>query len=228
MHLVAESPSCVATGMYRCLNEGDTNLCVSEQDRCDGHKNCPAGDDEWYCNITCPDSCQCRALHIDCVDQGLLTVPSVTSDVRSLILSGNTFNLDTDDFKTQSSLGQLDLSYCHIAKLPPRMFQFQKNLNHLDLSNNKIQEILSHSFFGLNRLTNLKLDNNPINVLYEGSFQGLHSLPILILRGMNISELEGRIFEGMSSLTHLDISDSEIMYMHGCHCLCRTAITYIS
>ncbi|KAL8567159.1 hypothetical protein ACOMHN_033061 [Nucella lapillus] len=44
------------SGFYHCRN---SKICVHEQHVCDGVGHCPQHDDEWLCNITCPDNCQC-------------------------------------------------------------------------------------------------------------------------------------------------------------------------
>ncbi|KAL8582326.1 hypothetical protein ACOMHN_037083 [Nucella lapillus] len=43
-------------GFYRCRH---SKICLHRQHLCDGVFQCPQHDDEWLCNVTCPDTCHC-------------------------------------------------------------------------------------------------------------------------------------------------------------------------
>ncbi|KAL8582325.1 hypothetical protein ACOMHN_037082 [Nucella lapillus] len=43
-------------GFYRCRY---SKICLHRQHLCDGVFQCPQHDDEWLCNVTCPDTCYC-------------------------------------------------------------------------------------------------------------------------------------------------------------------------
>ena len=149
--------------MYKCRAKNHV-ACLTQQQRCDGHFDCPAGDDEWYCDITCPSSCQCKAHNVECSNQGLRRVPPVDSQTRSLILSGNDLQLVSESFKELPNLGNLDLSRCAIDTLPSGIFALQTNLLVLDLSQNKLTSIQSMHFQGLTSLRYLHISDNNIDL----------------------------------------------------------------
>ena len=152
---------CPATGMYKCRTE-NRMVCLPQEERCDGHSDCPAGDDEWYCDVTCPSPCQCKALSVECSDQALKSVPPVHSRSRSLTLSGNKLQLLPGSFKELQELGNLDLSRCAIETLPSGVFSSQQNLFTLDLSQNKLKTVQATSFRGLASLKRLYISDNNI------------------------------------------------------------------
>ena len=136
-------------------------VCLPQEQRCDGHSDCPNGDDEWYCDVTCPFPCRCEALNVDCSTRGFKSVPLVHNQTRSLILSGNALQLLSGSFKELQKLGNLDVSRCAIETLPSGVFSQQENLFTLDLSQNKLTTIEAKSFHGLASLKRLYIfDNN--------------------------------------------------------------------
>ena len=149
--------------MYKCRTE-NRGVCLTQQQRCDGNSDCPAGDDEWYCDITCPSSCQCKAHNVECSNQGFARVPPVHSQTRSLILSENDLQLVSGSFKELRNLGNLDLSRCSIDELPSGIFALQTNLLILDLSHNKLTSIETKHFQGLTSLRYLHISDNDIDL----------------------------------------------------------------
>ena len=149
--------------MYRCRTE-NRMVCLPQEQRCDGQFDCPDGDDEWYCDVMCPSSCQCKALNVECSDQELRSVPLVHSQTRSLILSGNKLELMSESFKELQKLGNLGLSRCAIQTLPSALFASQENLFILDLSQNKLTNFDAESFHGLTSLKRLYISGNNIDL----------------------------------------------------------------
>ena len=138
--------------------------CLPQGLICDGHSDCPDGDDEWYCDVTCPFPCQCKALDVECSILGFSSVPHVHSQTRSLVLSGSKLQLQPGSFKELHKLGSLDLSRCSIKRLPSGVFVSQKNLLTLDLSQNKLTTIDASNFIGLTSLRRLHISDNNIHL----------------------------------------------------------------
>ena len=147
--------------MYKCRTDNRV-ICLTQQQRCDGHSDCPGGDDEWYCDITCPSTCRCKALNVDCSNQGFTSVPSVHSQSRRLVLSGNDLQVLPGSFQKLPNLGNLDLSHCAIERMPSGIFTTLTNLFILDLSHNKLRFIEQKHFQGLTSLRYLHISDNNI------------------------------------------------------------------
>ena len=147
--------------MYKCPAENHI-ICLTREQRCDGHFDCPGGDDEWYCDITCPSSCQCKALNVECSNQGFTRVPSVHTQSRSLVLSENDLQVLSGSFQKLPNLGNLDLSRCTIKKMQIGIFALLTNLLRLDLSHNMLTSIEQKHFQGLRSLRYLDISDNNI------------------------------------------------------------------
>ena len=139
--------------MYRCRTQVHRR-CLPQQQRCDGFYDCPMGDDEWFCHFDCPSMCECRAHDVNCSNQKLKVVPALSSQVSSLVLSGNSdLHLAADAFKDLIYLGLLDLSHCGLQSLPAYIFKSQGNLKMLDISHNKLSSIGTEALGDLTSLT---------------------------------------------------------------------------
>ena len=149
--------------MYKCRTE-NRMVCLPQEKKCDGHSDCPNGDDEWYCDVKCLLPCECKALNVDCSNQALKSVPLVHNQTRSLILSGNKVQLLSGSFKNLQKLGNLDLAGCAIEKLPSGIFTSQENLFTLDLSQNILTTIEAKIFQGLASLKRLYIFDNNIDI----------------------------------------------------------------
>nr|XP_006814800.1 PREDICTED: uncharacterized protein LOC100369023 [Saccoglossus kowalevskii] len=69
-------------GAYRCIGESQ---CVSMDQRCDGIKQCQAGDDEMLCDIVCPDGCSCHGYRFSCLKRNWVDLPdNMPTSVRRL------------------------------------------------------------------------------------------------------------------------------------------------
>ncbi|PVD35477.1 hypothetical protein C0Q70_02440 [Pomacea canaliculata] len=50
-------------GYYRCRS---SHVCLHPDHVCDGWSQCPEGDDELLCDLSCPDTCVCHGLAFTC------------------------------------------------------------------------------------------------------------------------------------------------------------------
>lgn len=178
-------------GQYKCANESS---CVLLHQLCDGIRHCPLGDDEWFCDLTCPKNCSCIGLYVNCSNANLsrLPVELIPKDTRKLELTGNELgpNLANADFNLFGDLGELILQSNGIEVIKSKKFLQLTNLYKLDLRFNNIKVLESAAFAGLKRVTDLILDDNP-----------------------NLTHIEPRAFVGLTSLRHLNISSASIEFL---------------
>jgi len=149
-------------GQYKCANESS---CVLHHQLCDGIRHCPLGDDEWFCDLTCPDNCTCTGLFVKCKNANLkrLPVELIPKETRKLDLTNNHLgpNLANADFSFFGDLGELILQRNDIQIIKTQKFLQLTNLYKLDLRYNNIKVLESAAFAGLKKVTHLLLDSNP-------------------------------------------------------------------
>ena len=165
--LIPDPFKCVVSGMYKCWLE---SKCLPHQQRCDGQRQCKHGDDEWFCDVSCPSSCSCHGLYFQCQKAALVQVPEFSRRARTIDLKQNKISSLPSSLRQCTELARLDLSQNAIKELPLDMFATLSNLLYLDLSSNDVYALPYKVFYGLVRLTTLKLEGNPITNIEPGAF----------------------------------------------------------
>ena len=207
-HLFCLPETFTCKGLLKCRGEQN---CIPLDQRCDGERQCLHGDDEWLCNITCPDECSCNMLSYDCNHANLTMIPtSVSHLARKIDLSHNNFDIFNNSLSVYHYLDTLVLSHNGISTLPAQYFQNLANLRYLDLSFNGIQTLRSHTFSGLQNTRILILTDNPLHNIETNTFTGLSSLPTLDLKMMKIETLLTGTFNGLQRLETLDLSLNQL------------------
>src|SRR4051812_15006340 len=116
-------------GQYKCANE---STCVLLHQLCDGNRHCPLGDDEWFCDLTCPDNCTCIGLFVDCRNAKLMRLPIelIPKETRKLELTNNALGpaLIGSDFSIFGDLGELILQRNGIEIIKSKKFLQLTNL----------------------------------------------------------------------------------------------------
>src|SRR5205823_5724622 len=123
-------------GLYKCAN---SSACTLLSHLCDGVRHCPQGDDEWFCDLTCPTECLCSGLHVSCQNLNITSLPvGIAKNIRKLDLSFNNLGPEMAmvDFSYQEDLGELILQSNGIQVLHGKKFLHLRNLYKLDLRNN--------------------------------------------------------------------------------------------
>ncbi|XP_022083821.1 uncharacterized protein LOC110975554 [Acanthaster planci] len=218
----------VCPGAYRCRNN---RTCVTLEELCDGKPDCPemeddpGGDDELFCNVTCPNGCECVGFSYLCenVKWEQRSASMISPSTRQLFLTavGSTGAPEVDgfvrakrdqisgpwtvmnslhlDLKEFPFLVELELTKNSIDELVPGMFNESRNLRHLNLSFNNIDVLQSGTFEGLSSLEHLTLSFNPLSTIEIGAFAGLNNLKTLEVEGVGLfKSKEG--FEDLESL----------------------------
>ncbi|XP_070571255.1 G-protein coupled receptor GRL101-like [Ptychodera flava] len=186
------------SGSYRCHQMKN---CILLSERCDGIEHCWYGDDELLCGDTCPDNCVCHGSAIDCTNQNMSVLPySASNKAKKLILSGNTLQLDNEDFEEFQLLAELVLSRNSITRIRPRQFLFLANLYLLNLEENDIQVLSENTFYGLHNLLELLLSGNGIVFVEIGAFQDLRNVKFLNLTSNDFNVESSSVFEPLEGL----------------------------
>ena len=199
--------------MYKCHTNPS---CIFAHMVCDGHKQCPGGDDEMDCQLICPSGCVCYGKVLLCSGAGYASLPrDMHYSIRKVDLSNNTIVFDNLTFSGFHWLGELILSHNNIEHILPYCFVYLKNLYLLDLSFNSLTVLLKHTFFGLHNIRELNLlGNNKLKVISYKSFEGLSKLDTLYLANMELESINDDNFYGLQSLTSLNVSVNKLSNIH--------------
>ena len=195
--------------MYKCRGE---NFCIESNQRCDGQRHCPEGDDELLCDVVCPSGCSCYGNTFLCPYAGFTEMPQeLPRYLRKLDVTGNFLQVQQQNISSFIFLGELFLGRNEISFLEPFTFMYVSNIYKLDLSQNMLTVLRSNTFFGLVKLKFLDLNgNNKLTTIEAGAFVGLSSIPELQLKDLALSKTEAEAFIGMPLLRKLDLSGNNL------------------
>lgn len=196
-------------GLFNCHS---SDICIGKVHVCDGIKQCPEGDDEALCNVTCPYGCTCDELTVDCINAtgGPNYAYPVFANTRKLSFKGSNFSLGIPMLETLS-LAELNLSSNMIRFLNPDSFRHLENIYVLDLSYNDITNLLEQTFYSLRNLKVLHVRGNAALLLIQpGAFVGLSMLPSLAIRQTSMTKLTARTFAGLQKITVLNLTQNKI------------------
>ncbi|XP_059059592.1 toll-like receptor 7 [Achroia grisella] len=107
-----------------------------------------------------------------------------------------------------TSVANLDVSFCDIIDINLLFIYNTKNILNLNLRSNKIRFIDKHSFQSMPYLTNLDLSFNLITNIQPGSFLKTKMIRSLNLHGNDISLLQYGVFDGLENMIELNLSSN--------------------
>ncbi|CAC5370001.1 unnamed protein product [Mytilus coruscus] len=192
-------------GLYRCQQ---STTCLLFDEVCDNIRQCPHGDDEVGCDVTCPIGCSCEGFVFICHQKEVETIfRDLSVEARKLDLSSSLFPSNNFIVPAYTYLADFKLFNCSIANIMPYSFEQLMNLLHLDLSNNKLKVLQSYTFYGLTKLVTLNLkDNLMLRLIKPNAFMSLPNVKDLELSGTRIIKLLNGTFNGLENLEKFNIT----------------------
>ena len=207
-------------GFYRCFL---STVCAHADHLCDDWPQCPRGDDEWLCGMTCPAQCLCQGHAFVCHKP----FPAhLFSQLRYLNARGSGLTLSY--LNNHTYLVWLDLSRCSLTVLPAMTTH---NLQFLDLSENHLQFANMSMFAHLKSLLTLVLAANPIRKLHSNTASVIQQSAVktIDLSLSNLTVFDSSAFASYSSAHTLNLSFSPVhtIQTNGFRCLSRLTNLYM-
>ncbi len=174
-----ESSSCSSQDcsfMFKCI--GMNVLCIHLGVVCDGQKNCPHADDEYFCdhkNTLCPNSCHCWLSHVMC-EHTALEQTEVLNKLSVVVLINSTFlrTLFATSRYTIVFYSFLDLPQTIACKILPR-----ENLIGLNLRKTHFLALEEHCWKDIKSLVDIQVTKSGLELLEPNALVNLLSLQIL-------------------------------------------------
>ena len=134
------------------------------------------------------------------------------SQITSLTISDRQLtSTKSGDFAGLTGLGNLNLSYSGLARLPADAFSGLTSLTRLNLSHAFLRALPDGVFSGLTSLESLSLSYNNLRSVPEGAFAGLTRLGLLALgNNSNLGALPEGIFDDLTALTRLELGNTAL------------------
>ena len=196
--------------MFHCRNT--KQICLHLGNTCDGHNDCPSGDDEMLCELKlvyCPTYCLCLLYAIDCT--------AVADETFKIVYPFSYLfaHLSKFTFISMNTLISL-LKYAIVIKLPENeiisicdtLIKINKwKCTILDLSFNLLKSIGSKCFPTINFLKSLKINDNLIKSLGKYSFHNLTKLRYLNVTNNPLIQLHSHFLIQLSYLMIFSIDN---------------------
>ena len=186
-------------GFYRCLK---STVCVHVDNLCDGWPHCPQRDDEWVCNMTCPEQCLCQGHAFLCPRP---FSAHLFPQLRYVDARGS--GMTPSNLNDNKYIVRLGLSQCLLTTLSTMAL---RNLQFLDLSVNRLEVVNMFVFVGLVNLKTLILAHNPIHLLHsdQASATQQSALRTIDLSHTNITVFDSRPLSNFVFVQNLNLSYS--------------------
>ncbi|XP_077389711.1 leucine-rich repeat-containing protein 24-like [Festucalex cinctus] len=163
-------------------------------------------------SASCPASCRCYSLTVECGSTGLLALPErVPASTQTLFLQDNAIGqIRRQDLTPLVHLHYLYLQNNSITAVEAGSFQSQTQLLELALDGNRIRSVTADAFRGLRHLRILYLAANDIARLPDFAFRGLQRLQELHVQRNQVEAVGEQALAGLTSLALLDLSANRL------------------
>ena len=204
--LQCEDPDC--PGLYRCLG---SSVCLHPTHVCDGWSQCSLHDDENFCNLSCPQTCDCHGHSYQCSQNVSL---SQYPQLRFLLAKGS--GIQPGDLGSNTLLIYLNLANCQLTQIGNVVFP---NLHTLDISFNHVKHVSHKDINTLPRIVSLSLAGNPIASLFvaknESAAPTFNSLLTLDLSFVELQTMDPSVLHLFPNLQTLNLSHCNLQHVHG-------------
>ena len=195
-------------GLYRCLG---SSVCLHPTHVCDGWSQCSLHDDENFCNLTCPQTCDCHGHSYQCSQNVSL---SQYPQLRFLLAKGS--GIHPGDLGSNTLLIYLNLANCQLTQIGNVVFP---NLHTLDVSFNHMKHVSHRDINTFPRMVSLSLVGNPIVSLFVAQNQSaaptFNSLLTLDLSFVELQTMDPSVLHLFPNLQTLNLSHSNLQHVHG-------------
>ena len=182
-------------------------LCIPQDLICNGHSNCPLGEDEHHCAVNCPEKCNCFDHVVNCTKSQLISLDNVDNSSTAMDFSFS-FQAPGTELSEFPYLFYLNLEGANGVQ--PSTFMNLKNLRHLDISQTSLKRMSVNYVENLRHLRALKFKGNHLSRIPENLLSNLKRLEILDMSKTGLSELNDKQFENSFRLRELYLSGNKI------------------
>lgn len=203
------------------------SYCIPYHYVCNGRADCPYGEDEYNCALSCPGLLRCRkdnvCIHTNYVGDSVVDCvqsrdDEILSDVRICQGNSNCSCLGRAMSCPFSNLKDLPVAASHFKTLMlagnsitaisgASIFPYLLILN---LSQNRVKSLVSLNLERFPKLLHLILDHNCISMLSPNDFFGPNYLTLLSLKNNSIKTIKRGVFKGLWYLSTLDLSQNSL------------------
>ena len=179
---------------------------------CDGWSQCPQRDDENFCNLTCPYSCEYHGHSYQCKHKSPL---SRYPQLRFLLAICS--EIQPGDLESNTLLIYLNLARCQLMHLGNVVFH---NLHTLDMSFNHVKSVrLVDNINKFPNIVSLYLAGNPIVSLLgteeSSAARKTSSLLTLDLSFVELQKMDPSVLHIFPNLQTLNLSHCNLHHVHG-------------
>ncbi|XP_076334736.1 leucine-rich repeat neuronal protein 1-like [Tachypleus tridentatus] len=167
-------------------------------------------------DISCPVTCNCLLLIVNCSSRGLLSLPAeIPLKTESLLVSENQITNFDNKMPFLPRLLELNLSNNQIKQLGRiSIFQNLTELRLLDLSKNKFRSLFNGVFCSLHKLETLIIADGHLKFIDKHVFDDMKMLKHLNLKGNSIHSMSISWFYDLKNLEVLELDNNEIFYLN--------------
>ncbi len=206
-------PENLCKGAFKCH---ESAVCVHLADTCNGPKDCPFGDDTFFCALSisiCPSGCNCPLYAAQSQNQTITSVLLLQSlPFEIMLLKNCTFaTVDIQHILWKSI--KFSMTYYNLETVCESLHQMEL-LSHLNIGFNSIRNVENNCYKRNSELKLLELNNNLISKIHNNGLWKLQSLISIDLSSNHLSTFASASFVVISQ-THWLVSQERLFLRVG-------------